>query len=466
MSEYDRSKYSKKKFHPARIKETSSHGRSYADSKTVAGTTLKLSRASGKESTSNEQIPKKQPTILLKTREPTAEDLSASPKRVAQKEEHVNITIASSSRDNEANPAQTLKFMTKSMKLLDDGVLCTDSLQDFVNENNEFLIVGIVGAHRVGKSAIMNLLSHNQLTDEIKKSIFKSCRKTENQTSDIKILTEHLDKMDLKSESKIRKEIFKIETVEDIENGYNRTQGIDIFITSNRLILLDCQPFASVSVLEDLIKSESKRTNLVSEFIPLENSGEIQGLQLTAFLMSVCHVLILAQDWFFDSNVVRFIQTAEMLKPTIPNPEDELTDYFPHLLLIHNRAQMEDFSPSKFKTMQQIYKMLFHKTKLNLKSGLGLGTGRLINYLNNENCGDSINLFLIPEIDINSGPIYSGHPPLEDIVKKLRANILGSTRNPLTHVQLSEKTWLMYCAKVWDTVKKSSFFVEYTKLMP
>lgn len=61
----------------------------------------------------------------------------------------------------------------------------------------------------------------------------------------------------------------------------------------------------SLSVLEDLIKYENKRTNLVSEFIPLESSGEIQGLQLATFLMSVCHVLLVVQDYFFDSNIVR-----------------------------------------------------------------------------------------------------------------------------------------------------------------
>ncbi|KAJ8980876.1 hypothetical protein NQ317_002550 [Molorchus minor] len=43
----------------------------------------------------------------------------------------------------------------------------------------------------------------------------------------------------------------------------------------------------SVSVLEELVQSENKRPNLVSEFIPLENSGEIQSLQLTAFF-NVC----------------------------------------------------------------------------------------------------------------------------------------------------------------------------------
>lgn len=109
-----------------------------------------------------------------------------------------------------------------------------------------------------------------------------------------------------------------------------------------------------MSILDDLMRSESKRMNVISEFLPIESSGEIQGLQLTTFLMSVCHVIIFVQDWFLDSNVIRFLQTAEMLRPTISNLEDELTDHFPHLILLHNKAQMDDFTPSKFKIMQQV----------------------------------------------------------------------------------------------------------------
>lgn len=50
----------------------------------------------------------------------------------------------------------------------------------------------------------------------------------------------------------------------------------------------------------------------------------------------------------------RFLETAEMLRPTISNLEDELTDHFPHLILLHNKAQMDDFTPTKFKLMQQV----------------------------------------------------------------------------------------------------------------
>ncbi|KAJ8935013.1 hypothetical protein NQ318_020659 [Aromia moschata] len=410
MSDYDRSKfYPRKKNYSTRDSSTP-FGRGLVG--TGKSDSSKFGKESSKEnsSTNNETIVKKQPTILIKTREPTGEDVAASPKRSQKEDASTNITIAPSPKESDVNPTPSIKSMTKSAKLIDEGVICTESLQDYVQENSDFLVVGVVGAQGVGKSTILNLLSHNQVTEDLKRSIFKSFKKDvdDDLGDNIKILTDHFDKIDV--------------------------------------ILLDCQAFMSVSILDDLVQSENKRTNLVSEFIPLENSGEIQSLQLTAFLM--------------------FIHSAEMLKPTISNPEDELIDNFPHLLLVHNRAQMEDFSPARFKIMQQTYKMLFQKTKLNVKSNLGLGSGRIINYLSKENCGSPINLFLIPEVNPDNNDIYNGYPPLEELIKRLRAIIMGATKNPLTHVQLTEKTWLVYCSKVWDTVKKSSFFVEYTKLMP
>lgn len=131
--------------------------------------------------------------------------------------------------------------------------------------------------------------------------MFKSYPETtEDFDNSLTILTQRLEDAHLEDSN-----VFKIQSLEDIENCANATQGIDIYVSPDRVIFLDCQPFLSVAVLDDLVESENKRTNLVSEFIPLENSGEIQGLQYTAFLMSVCHILLVVQDWFFDSNVVR-----------------------------------------------------------------------------------------------------------------------------------------------------------------
>ncbi|XP_019866153.1 nonsense-mediated mRNA decay factor SMG9 isoform X2 [Aethina tumida] len=439
----ERGKYHKKKL----FQRDQSFGRGIFNNKSDSYGGSKYEKDS-KDISADTKI--KQPTILLKTREPH-DEAGASPKRNKKDSEPSVTLIPSVPKDPEPAP----KIMTKSEKLLEDGVLCNESIQEYLQENNDFLVVGVIGTHGVGKSTIMNFLSQKSVTEEFKKSIFKN----NINLSECEEFSDH-------SFAEDDNEIFKVQSESDLENNVNATHGVDIFITSNRVILLDCQPFNSVAVLEDLIKHENKRTSLVSEFIPIENSGEIQGLQLAAFLMSVCHVLIVVQDWFFDCNVVRFLQSAEMLKPTISNPEDELTEHFPNLLLIHNKAQLEDFSPSKFKSMQKIYRELFSKTKLHIDTHMGLGTGRIINYLNPESCGAPINLFLIPDIDPYTKLVYNGHPSIEELFKKLKSNILGSTRNALTHVQLTEKTWLVYCTKVWDTVKKSPFFVEYTKLMP
>nr|CAH7760885.1 unnamed protein product [Callosobruchus chinensis] len=366
-------------------------------------------------------------------------------------------------REMDVQPPPTTKSMTKSIKLIDEGVLCSEALQDYLQDNNEFLVVGVIGTESVGKSTIMNLLAHNRLTADLKKSLFPVYKENGEHEDHVKILTDHLEKVNLKSEGMIEKEVFKIASMDDILIGSNCTQGIDIFVTENRLILLDCQPVGSAAILEDLIKSETKRTNLVSEFIPPENSGEIQNLQLTAFLMSVCHILLVVQDWFFDSHIIRSIHSAEMLKPTIPNPEDELSEHYPHLVFVHNKAQLEDFNPSFHYEMHYVYNRLLRDTKLN-KSELCLGMNKVFKHFDEDK--SLINLFLIPDVDLTRNDIYSGHPPIEEMVKRFRTEILRATRNPLTHVQLSEKTWLTYCSKVWETVRKSPFFVEYTKLMP
>lgn len=51
----------------------------------------------------------------------------------------------------------------------------------------------------------------------------------------------------------------------------------------------------------------------------------------------------------------------------------------------------------------QFYKNVFSKTKMHLNSGLGLGTGKIIPCLSPSNCGEPINLFLLPEFDAETG---------------------------------------------------------------
>lgn len=353
----------------------------------------------------------KQPQIMIKTRD-KAEEHATSPK-VVQKE---IAEVAS-------KPDVVKKDMTKSAKLLEDGFFFADDVQEFLTDNSDFLVVGIVGPQTVGKSSIMSFLASDKFSKKFQNQF---------QVAENAMCHKHNDV----------EAMFRQATTDDIETLTNATSGIDIFITENRLILLDSQPFQSVSA---------------------ENAGELQNLQHVAFLMSVCHLLIFTQDFFLDINHVRFLQTAEMLKPTISNNEEEYSEQFPHLMLLHNKAQLEDFQPKKFKIMQNFYKEIFKTSKMNLQSGLGMHNTKNTGSMKLDEHVENFNLFLLPDLN-DSNP--NDLTKFEELIKILRNNISGLTKHAMTHVQLTEKTWLVYGAKAFDHIKKSTFYLEYKKLLP
>ena len=73
--------------------------------------------------------------------------------------------------------------------------------------------------------------------------------------------------------------------------------------------------------------------------------------------MSVCHTMLLVQDWATDMNLIRLLVTcaedfyqhlfnrlllaAEMLKPMTPSmggDERSVTEHFPHLVIVQNKV--------------------------------------------------------------------------------------------------------------------------------
>lgn len=44
-----------------------------------------------------------------------------------------------------------------------------------------------------------------------------------------------------------------------------------------------------------------------------------------------------------------------------------------------------------------MYRDSFIKSKLDIKSGVGVGMGGIIDFVDIESCGDPINLFLLPD---------------------------------------------------------------------
>jgi hypothetical protein len=72
----------------------------------------------------------------------------------------------------------------------------------------------------------------------------------------------------------------------------HETVGIDLMATTERILLLDSEPIMSSSVLfQQLVKER-----FVLSDVRLDNSVEIQSLQVAAFILSVCHVVVVVMD--------------------------------------------------------------------------------------------------------------------------------------------------------------------------
>lgn len=178
---------------------------------------------------------------------------------------------------------------------------------------------------------------------------------------------------------------------------------------------------------------------------------------MAGFLLNVCHVVLYVYDWFIDLQVIKFLQTAEMLKPSSPamtesgNP-DELIEYFPNVIFVQNKASLSDFSPDRIETMEEVLSKLMDGTQLKIKSNLGTSDS-------------GFNLTILPDLDSQrDGKLI--RVSLEEKVNWLRRLVFSSNRSHLTTMaKLTEKNWFVFAQKMWDAVKNSSFYLEYSRLL-
>ncbi|XP_052742186.1 nonsense-mediated mRNA decay factor SMG9 isoform X3 [Bicyclus anynana] len=379
--------------------------------------------------------------------------------------------------------------MKEPVKLLDENLEFNSAAFEFLNDSNSnYLVVGVLGTQGVGKSLVLNLIAQNISINDLHAQILNYTSESEStyeshNLTQIVSQIEELSFADAPEQKTSDKNAFKfkMEDIECIERGVHCTKGIDMYVTNDRVILLDCQALWSPSLIEETSTNPvtARSANIVT----------VDCLQIASYLMAVCHVLIAVQDWFADYNFIRYIQTAEMLKPSLSasnsaNTNQEGSEYnntiesHPHLLLLHNRCQLEDYTPDAVYTMQDLYRNAFQKSNLQLNSGMymysdsnknGLNIDNICKGYNVNSCGSPLNLFLLPEFysDIDNRDIYRGHPPFDELAKRLRWMVLGVNRHQITTVpNLSEKGWFQFCSKAWETIRKCPFFIEYERFLP
>ncbi|KAK1116520.1 hypothetical protein K0M31_018983 [Melipona bicolor] len=354
------------------------------------------------------------PTFILKTREGENRAVSPNQRNGGNKKEGDSSTnVPTKTQDPVRTVLSTCPEMTSCVKFMDENMQLCENPLEFLYDQQDFLVVGCLGAQGVGKSTIMSLLTSNVASD-----------------------------------------IFPTQDTSHHESGANCTIGIDFFVTKNRVIYLDTQPILSGSIIDYSTCYDQKKST--TDFINTETNLELQSLQFAAFLFSVCHVIIFVQDWFVDPNLVRFLQTAEMLKPSsTSNMDQDYVEYYPHIVFLHNKAELQDFTPHSMEKVKEFYNKLFSSSRLQTHSGLDLS---------NNSMEAGLNLFFIPRI-VNEEELTI-RQNRKKLIEKLKTKIHGVTRNPMTPTTLTEKNWYHYVSRVMEAIKKSHLSSEYGRLMP
>ncbi len=252
--------------------------------------------------------------------------------------------------------------------------------------------------------------------------------------------------------------------------GEHCTNGIQAYVCSDtRLILLDTQPLYSAS-LQDKNNLYEKKNQTSFEFASSENTAEVHGLQMMGFLTATCHVLLLVQDWFVDVQLVKATLAAEMLRPTSPayadldGDGDEMVEYFPHLVLVHNKAELDDFTADRLSEMRSFYELALKKSQFRVDSDANVSN----RVPSAAAAVGSLNLYLLPdqELEEGKGSSFRAEICFQHMMEGLRRAVFALPRRRIsTSKSMSEKSWLAFATKAWDSIKKSSLYQEYGRLM-
>jgi protein SMG9 len=131
--------------------------------------------------------------------------------------------------------------------------------------NSDFVVIGVIGRQSVGKSTLLNAIAGHTTVKPF----------------------------NAPSDGSRKKPPFKVATANTMLLAQHQTHGVDAYVTSERHILLDCEPIDSASVLTRMLRLE---TPLLPEVKSHEAMAYLIGLRTCIWLMSVCNVILVVDD--------------------------------------------------------------------------------------------------------------------------------------------------------------------------
>ncbi|GAV09790.1 hypothetical protein RvY_19274 [Ramazzottius varieornatus] len=326
--------------------------------------------------------------------------------------------------------------MTKPVKIIDSYFfwsLKKDAQLEHLIEgidpfNTNYQVVGVIGLQGTGKSTV---LSH--LID--RKDVFE--------TSDHKQSTNEGPRRPW---------------------GKFRTEGIDCYISrEHRTIFLDAQPVYSGSVLEEMIIGDRKPPTVSSEHVFVEHTVELQSIMFGAFVLSVCHKVLVVMKEQPDPRLLRFLRMATLLKLGPVHKESlteaSLLDHWPELIFVNNFCgEKELYSENVYVAEETIAKLmkdypLRYNQVVKRKNFM-----RIVRSDEEEESRNPVKMFNIPDTEAMVGEHEEYLKEEHGLqLKKLKKEVVGSLpmESVTPGIPMTEKEWFRYSKKCWAAVCKA-----------
>ncbi|KAI9260373.1 hypothetical protein EDC94DRAFT_610947 [Helicostylum pulchrum] len=239
----------------------------------------------------------------------------------------------------------------------------------------------------------------------------------------------------------------------------HKTDGIDMYITPERAILLDTEPLSCWTVLDNVLRTGGSTLNGLHP----DQWLEMETLYNIIFMFSICNVvLIVSDDGSLDTDLLQLIQRAEMLKFCIPDfpllPRDgQDMHYYPDIVFVSNKCTASQFTYKTYTDLQIILQSFFDKSQLKTRGLVNLGDVLPLFQYNQA----SSNLFFLPDTQEDSTSIES----FPVLMSALRDQVLATPRKSGRKGQVSEKDWYRNAVKTFEKIRKSEYINEYLQVV-
>ncbi|KAG9454406.1 hypothetical protein H6P81_007310 [Aristolochia fimbriata] len=329
----------------------------------------------------------------------------------------------------------------------------TDRILPFLTDNTDFTVIGVIGPPGAGKSTIMNELYGFDGSSPGMLPPFAT------QSEETRAMARHC------------------------------TMGIELRISTERLILLDTQPIFSPSVLAEMMRPDgsSAISVLNGESLSADLAHELMGIQLGVFLASICHVLLVISEGVHDINMWHLMLTVDLLKHGIPDPSllspntqssnlgpdkdnkdnssENNEEFLADPVFVYTKLQESDLHPRKITKLKAALSQYFSSSSFcRIEHAISSKEESSHNVKNRNNTGlMDQSLFLLPT-KVQDDSQRAQYRSYMSMLGQLRDQILSMNSHTFTK-SISERDWLKSTARIWDLVKKSPVIAEYSKTL-